>query len=95
MTQPLLSIDNLSIAFSKQGEARTVVTELSLQIQRGETLALVGESGSGKSVSALSILRLLPSPPVSYPQGDILFHGRSLLHADEKPCAEFAAITLP
>jgi microcin C transport system ATP-binding protein len=46
-----------------------VVSDLSLQIQRGETLALVGESGSGKSVSALSILRLLPSPPVSYPQG--------------------------
>ena len=84
MTQPLLSIDNLSIAFSKQGETRTVVSDLSLQIQRGETLALVGESGSGKSVSALSILRLLPSPPVSYPQGDILFHGSSLLHADEQ-----------
>ncbi len=83
MTQPLLSIDNLSIAFSTQGETRTVVTDLSLQIQTGETLALVGESGSGKSVSALSILRLLPSPPVSYPQGDILFHGSSLLHADE------------
>lgn len=83
MTQPLLSIDNLSIAFSKQDETRTVVTDLSLQIQTGETLALVGESGSGKSVSALSILRLLPSPPVSYPQGDILFHGSSLLHADE------------
>jgi microcin C transport system ATP-binding protein len=84
MTQPLLSIENLSIAFSKQGETRTVVNDLSLQIQRGETLALVGESGSGKSVSALSILRLLPSPPVSYPQGDILFHGSSLLHADEQ-----------
>ncbi len=56
-----------------------MVEDLSLQIQRGETLALVGESGSGKSVSALSILRLLPSPPVSYPQGDILFHGSSLL----------------
>ena len=55
MTQPLLSIENLSIAFSKQGETRTVVNDLSLQIQRGETLALVGESGSGKSVSALSI----------------------------------------
>ena len=68
MTRPLLSIENLSIAFSKQGESRTVVTDLSLQIQRGETLALVGESGSGKSVSALSVLRLLPSPPVSYPQ---------------------------
>ncbi len=60
MTRPLLSIENLSIAFSKQGESRTVVTDLSLQIQRGETLALVGESGSGKSVSALSVLRLLP-----------------------------------
>lgn len=59
MTRPLLSIENLSIAFSKQGESRTVVTDLSLQIQRGETLALVGESGSGKSVSALSVLRLL------------------------------------
>lgn len=84
MTQPLLSIDHLSIAFSVQGETRRVVTDLSLQIQRGETLALVGESGSGKSVSALSVLRLLPSPPVSYPQGDILFHGSSLLHADEQ-----------
>jgi len=84
MTQPLLSIENLSIAFTKQGETRTVVNDLSLQIQRGETLALVGESGSGKSVSALSVLRLLPSPPVSYPQGDILFHGSSLLHADEQ-----------
>lgn len=84
MTRPLLSIENLSIAFSKQGESRTVVTDLSLQIQRGETLALVGESGSGKSVSALSVLRLLPSPPVSYPQGDILFHGQSLLNADEQ-----------
>ncbi|KUQ26615.1 hypothetical protein AWI13_20680 [Enterobacter hormaechei subsp. xiangfangensis] len=66
MTRPLLSIENLSIAFSKQGESRTVVTDLSLQIQRGETLALVGESGSGKSVSALSVLRLLPSPPESW-----------------------------
>lgn len=84
MTQPLLSIDNLSIAFTHQGETREVVSDLSLQIQAGETLALVGESGSGKSVSALSVLRLLPSPPVVYPQGDILFHGQSLLHADEQ-----------
>ncbi|MGF6267805.1 microcin C transport system ATP-binding protein [Lelliottia nimipressuralis] len=83
MTQPLLSIKNLSIAFTQQGETREVVSDLSLQIQAGETLALVGESGSGKSVSALSVLRLLPSPPVVYPQGDILFHGQSLLHADE------------
>ncbi len=84
MTQPLLDIDNLSIAFRQQGETTSVVSELSLQIAVGETLALVGESGSGKSVTALSVLRLLPSPPVSYPTGDIRFHGQSLLHADER-----------
>ena len=84
MTQPLLDIDNLSIAFRQQGETTPVVSELSLQIAVGETLALVGESGSGKSVTALSVLRLLPSPPVSYPAGDIRFHGQSLLHADER-----------
>ncbi|HEX4500345.1 MAG TPA: microcin C ABC transporter ATP-binding protein YejF [Scandinavium sp.] len=84
MTTPLLAIDNLSVAFTARGETRTVVSELSLQVEAGETLALVGESGSGKSVSALSVLRLLPTPPVSYPTGDIRFHGESLLHADER-----------
>lgn len=84
MTHPLLAIDNLSIAFRSQGESRTVVSDLSLSISAGETLALVGESGSGKSVTALSVLRLLPAPPVSYPNGDIRFQGESLLHADER-----------
>ncbi|EOI3547242.1 microcin C ABC transporter ATP-binding protein YejF [Cronobacter dublinensis] len=84
MAHPLLSIDNLSIAFRQQGVARQVVDSLSLTIEAGETLALVGESGSGKSVTALSILRLLPSPPVVYPQGDIRFQGRSLLNAHER-----------
>jgi ABC-type uncharacterized transport system, duplicated ATPase component len=84
MNSPLLSIDNLSIAFTSRGESRTVVNELSLQVEAGETLALVGESGSGKSVTALSVLRLLPTPPVTYPTGDIRFHGESLLHADER-----------
>ncbi len=84
MGHPLLEIDNLSIAFRNQGITRTVVSDLSLQIDAGETLALVGESGSGKSVSALSVLRLLPQPPVSYPGGDIRFQGQSLLHASEQ-----------
>jgi len=84
MSEPLLAIDQLSIAFRQRGETRTVVSDLSLQIAAGETLALVGESGSGKSVTALSVLRLLPSPPVIWPQGDIRFHGQSLLHADEQ-----------
>ncbi|SCB76353.1 microcin C transport system ATP-binding protein [Kosakonia oryzendophytica] len=83
MTSPLLTVDSLTVAFRQQNTLRTVVNDLSLRIDAGETLALVGESGSGKSVSALSILRLLPSPPVEYPAGDILFHGESLLHASE------------
>ncbi len=83
MTHPLLAIDNLSIAFRQQGETQTVVHNLSLEVAVGETLAPVGESGSGKSISALSVLRLLPTPPASYPSGDIRFHGQSLLHADE------------
>ncbi|MEH0834993.1 microcin C ABC transporter ATP-binding protein YejF [Pectobacterium cacticida] len=83
-SSPLLQIDNLSIAFRKGDQEQRVVNGLSLTVNAGETLAIVGESGSGKSVTALSILRLLPSPPVVYPQGDIRFAGQSLLHADEK-----------
>jgi len=81
MQPSLLEIDNLSIAFRQHSQVTTVVENLSLSVNAGETLALVGESGSGKSVSALSILRLLPEPPVSYPTGDIRFNGESLLHA--------------
>ncbi|MCW2484543.1 microcin C ABC transporter ATP-binding protein YejF [Candidatus Symbiopectobacterium sp. NZEC127] len=80
---PLLQIQDLSIAFRQGGQVHQVVDSVSLNVERGETLALVGESGSGKSVTALSVLRLLPSPPVIYPQGDILFDGESLLHAPE------------
>jgi microcin C transport system ATP-binding protein len=83
MTTPLLAIQDLSIAFRQGAALNQVVNGVSLQVEQGETLALVGESGSGKSVTALSILRLLPSPPVVYPGGDILFNGRSLLHAPE------------
>lgn len=61
MTQPLLAIENLSVGFRQQETVRTVVNALSLRVDAGQTLALVGESGSGKSVTALSILRLLPS----------------------------------
>lgn len=91
-SSPLLQIDNLSIAFRKGDQEQRVVDQLSLTVNAGETLALVGESGSGKSVTALSVLRLLPSPPVIYPHGDIRFAGQSLLHADEKHCARYAAI---
>lgn len=84
MTSPLLSINHLSIAFRQADVTRQVVDDLSLQIEAGETLALVGESGSGKSVTALSVLRLLPSPPAIYPSGEIFFQGQELLHAPER-----------
>ena len=79
MTRPLLSIENLSIAFSKQGESRTVVTDLSLQIQRGETLALVGESGSGKS-TLLNCIGALDTPT----SGNILMDGQNLFSMKEE-----------
>ncbi|WP_127959575.1 microcin C ABC transporter ATP-binding protein YejF [Serratia microhaemolytica] len=83
MVAPLLAIDDLSIAFRQHAEQRLVVENLSLQVNSGETLALVGGSGSGKSVTALSILRLLPAAAVCYPNGDIRFNGDSLLHCTE------------
>ena len=84
MTTPLLSIKNLSVAFRSGDTIVQVVDDLSLEVNAGETLALVGESGSGKSVTALSVLRLLPAPPVVYPAGEILFKGQELLHAPER-----------
>ncbi len=84
MTSPLLSVRDLSVAFTAGGEASLAVDHVSFDIGRGETLALVGESGSGKSVSALSVLKLLPYPPASHPSGQILFDGKDLLALDEK-----------
>ncbi|MEO6607195.1 MAG: ATP-binding cassette domain-containing protein, partial [Aestuariivirga sp.] len=77
MSDVLLDIKNLSISFGSS----TVVDDISFSVNRGETLALVGESGSGKSVSALSILRLLP--PSAQTSGQILFEGKDLLKASE------------
>jgi len=84
LTSPLLSVDDLSVAFAQGGRSNTAVDHISFDIAKGETVALVGESGSGKSVSALSVLKLLPYPPASHPSGKILFGGRDLLSLDEK-----------
>ena len=80
----LLAIQHLSVAFSRNGVTRNVVEDLSLSVDAGETLALVGESGSGKSVTALSVMQLLPAPPASYPAGEILFNGEDLLRVGER-----------
>jgi len=80
---PLLSVRDLSVAFTQNGRQSIAVDHVSFDIAQGETVALVGESGSGKSVSALSILKLLPYPPASHPSGQILFNGQDLLDSDE------------
>ncbi|WP_321347748.1 ABC transporter ATP-binding protein [Halopseudomonas oceani] len=82
--QPLISIRNLSVAFRQGNDQTMAVKDVSFDIHPGQTLALVGESGSGKSVTAHSILRLLPYPTASHPSGVIEFSGQDLLKADEK-----------
>ena len=81
---PILQVQDLSVAFTTSGRTATAVDRVSFDIARGETLALVGESGSGKSVTALSVLKLLPYPQASHPTGRILFKGEDLLDADER-----------
>ncbi|AWI59500.1 peptide ABC transporter ATPase [Sinorhizobium fredii USDA 205] len=83
MTDTLLSVRDLSVAFHQGGDTSVAVDHISFDIRRGETVALVGESGSGKSVSANSILKLLPYPAASHPSGAILFNGKDLLKASD------------
>ena len=83
MTSPLLSVRDLSVAFGRGDRQLLAVDRVSFDVRKGETLALVGESGSGKSVTALSIMRLLPYPPAWHPSGSILFNGRDVLSLRE------------
>jgi microcin C transport system ATP-binding protein len=83
MNGPLLQVKDLSVAFGR-GESRVdAVKHISFAIDKGRTMALVGESGSGKSVSALSVLQLLPYAVASHPSGSIVFDGQELLGAGE------------
>ena len=85
----LLDVRDLSVAFSQGGVTQTVVDRVSFQLKRGGALALVGESGSGKSVTALSLVRLLPYPAASHPTGEIFYKGRDVLKMSD---AELRAI---
>jgi microcin C transport system ATP-binding protein len=84
MSDPLLSIRDLSVAFRHGGRETLCVDRVSFDVGEGETVALVGESGSGKSVTALSILKLLPYPAARHPSGAIAFKGRNLLALPER-----------
>ncbi len=81
---PLLDVRDLSVAFRQDGRETLAVDRVSFRIGKGECVALVGESGSGKSVSALSVMKLLPYPSASHPSGTIHFRGRELLSLDPR-----------
>ena len=81
--ETLLTVEDLSIAFSQGGRETLAVDRISFDIKKRETVALVGESGSGKSTTALSVMKLLPYPSASHPSGKILFKGKELLGMSE------------
>ena len=83
MADPLLSINDLEVDFSTPGGMVHAVKGVSFDIAKGETIALVGESGSGKSVTALSILQLLPYPVARHPGGSVTFEGEEMMGAPQ------------
>jgi oligopeptide transport system ATP-binding protein len=83
MAQPLLQVRNLTTRFKTERGLVTAVDQVSFDIAAGETLAIVGESGSGKSVTALSVMRLIASPPGRIETGEAMFEGRDLFKLDD------------
>ena len=81
--QKLLEVADLSVAFRQGSRETLAVDRVSFEIKKGETVALVGELGSGKSVTALSVLKLLPYPSAHHPSGSIRFKGQDLLGLPE------------
>lgn len=94
---PLLTIKNLRVTFTNDGIINTVVKDINFAIEKGKITALVGESGSGKSITALSLLKLLP--PNANATGEILFcncqSSTNLLHLSSKKSIPYGAIVFP
>ena len=76
----LIEIKNLSVGFHSQGKTINAVNSISFNIPKGKTVAIVGESGSGKTVTAMSILKLLPYPSAFHKSGKIIFNHQNLLY---------------
>ncbi|HET9240898.1 MAG TPA: ABC transporter ATP-binding protein [Oligoflexus sp.] len=85
---PLLELKNLRIARSRGGSVEPLVRNLSLSLDRGQSLGLVGESGSGKSLTALAVMNLLPEPEVSIAEGEVRFQGQNLQTLDARSMNE-------
>ncbi|HEU5347899.1 MAG TPA: ABC transporter ATP-binding protein, partial [Ktedonobacterales bacterium] len=81
---PILEVKGLRTQFRTRSGTVKAVNGISFDLEEGQTIGIVGESGSGKSVTSLSILRLLPSPPAEIVEGEILFEGQDLTDLDER-----------
>ncbi len=84
MSQPLLQVKDLKTYFFTDRGVAKAVDDVSFEIFQGRTLAIVGESGCGKSVTALSVMRLIPEPPGRIVQGEIIFENTDILKLSEK-----------
>ncbi|AMM85178.1 ABC transporter ATP-binding protein [Martelella sp. AD-3] len=84
MGETFLSVDNLSLTFSGKAGIHHALIDVSFHVDRGEILSFVGESGCGKSVTAMSVMRLLPRHGVHYPSGSIVLDGEDLLQKSER-----------
>ncbi|MUG45018.1 ABC transporter ATP-binding protein [Paenibacillus woosongensis] len=82
--EPILQVKDLHVSFQVKGGEVKAVRGMNFEIGKGETVAIVGESGSGKSVTAQTVMRLIPSPPSIIKQGEILFQGQDLLKKSNK-----------
>ena len=91
----LLSVKDLKVYFRSDDELARAVDGVSFNVGREETVCLVGESGCGKTVTALSILGLIPRPPGEIAGGTILFKGQNLLEFDEDNCRQSGATISP
>ncbi|MDY0394016.1 ATP-binding cassette domain-containing protein [Virgibacillus halophilus] len=88
MATPLLEVRNLCTHFFSKAGVVKAVDGVNFKIDAGQTLGIVGESGSGKSITAMSIMGLIPSPPGKIVDGEILFKGENLLHKKRKRNAQ-------
>ena len=82
----LLKVSSLKTHFRTDDGIVRAVDGVSFDLRKGETLGIVGESGCGKSVTNLSLMRLIPSPPGKIVDGQVLFHGRDILKMNERSC---------
>ncbi|MGG4454286.1 ABC transporter ATP-binding protein [Brevibacillus porteri] len=88
MNTPILTVNQLQVCFTKESEEITVVNGISFHVHAGETLGIVGESGCGKSITSLSIMRLIPSPPGRIASGQIVYNNRDLTQLSEEEMSD-------